>query len=170
VDQLDYRKLKYQIGIDDIRFSKNQMWRALHLTIIANASLIVALASACNPYTGLLTYLRPFLFVPTLLGILYIAANHCYMLRYRNELHTEDRAIRSELNIEESRKARDKHLGKQFWIFTLPFHCLVALSAVILFRVVFPDFSCAVYFFVLSFWAVVAIMHAALHALIVDQD
>jgi len=119
-------RLLYQVYIDDIRFSKQQQWNTLYLTLLAISGIIAL--SIYLPYklglteTTELQHIKRFLTLICLLvsslGILFLTNYYFDIKRYRNKL----KVLSGKLKVPIKEKKRDARL------FLILFSLVIALA------------------------------------------
>jgi hypothetical protein len=137
--------LAYKTLIDDIRYTKQQQWNTIYLTLIALAGIITLwFASEQTLYQN---FLKWFLiitsFVITLLGIFYIRRYHHDLTKYRyrkNEIKNliwpskdkkSTKTVREILDGPSCDECRRLFYEEDFFSFVLPFWFVIILAEVL---------------------------------------
>lgn len=125
-------RLFYQIVIDDIRYSKQQQWHSIYLTLLAIVAT-VSLFLRIQPNPSFSQTLRGLLIVVcigvSLLGIIFIGIYHSSIAKYRCKKENILKKLPKEIKALDCDCQIWKHYKKDLFSFTLPFWILIAFSA-----------------------------------------
>jgi hypothetical protein len=134
-------KLLFQTYVDDIRYSKQQQWNIIYLTLIAISGIIaLALSFDDSNSTQLLSnyFFRYSLMVfcgfISLLGIFYIGIYQWSMAQYRYLKDIFKEALErdcSEANYDEYFNDRLKYFFQDFWSFVVPFWIVILITGIL---------------------------------------
>ena len=136
-DSKEYQelRLRFQTYIDDIRYSKQQQWNILYLTLLAVAGVIsLKLTQASSPWL-----LTVFILVISGLGIYFVGAFHWSMTCYRSKkdaIKEQFSEKEPNLHADEAEPSCCEFLNKDFWRFALWFWFLIGFAAFVAFYVI----------------------------------
>jgi hypothetical protein len=126
-------RLLYKISIDDIRYSKQQQWNTIYLTLLAIAatiSLFLVLKNGLFISDSLKIFLISICIFIALVGIIFIAIYQSSMAKYRCKKNKLERNFSDEIK----KLDYDCHFLKYYkkdFIFVLLFWLLIILSLIL---------------------------------------
>jgi hypothetical protein len=131
--------LLFEICVHDIKFVKNQQWKAVYLTLLALGGILTLfLHDHLQGYVNLLGFVN---IVVALAGCVYVIDQHYYLAKYRYRKARIAKALGGCFQELHGKKecfcVLRAFLGRDFFLFVVPFCVLIVAVAILNWRLVF---------------------------------
>jgi hypothetical protein len=131
--------LLFETCVDDIKFVKNQQWKAVYLTLLALGGILTL---SLNDHLARHLYLLGFVnVVVALAGCVYVIDQHYYLAKYRCRKVRLAKGIGGCFQALHGKKdcfcLLRAFVGRDFFLFVVPFCALIVAVSILNWRLVF---------------------------------